>query len=390
MADTPQECYYETEKWRVRDFSEKNPQGIIYYYWTYDEKGKRIFRTTGKRDFTEAVRYCRTLQKKGQLYISSAFRFDMYTKDFFDYGSCPYIQSRLLRGYSYTQGWAQRQRSLLVKTIQPFFSTTDIRTVSSRSIDEFILKLKKDGTGTKTLNHILTVLKVIFGYAVRNGLIERNPAEGLRPFNTRTREKGIFSREELRKLFGTPESSGLWKNRTHLLINCIAATTGMRLGEILALKSEDITETGITVSHSWNRLDGLKGTKTGRTRTVPLKPELRKAIDTFTADKSPEGFIFSTNGGATPINHKTVYVHFWRALDNIGIGKAERERRNISFHSYRHTFNTLLLEAGLPPETVRLMTGHSPQMTAHYSHVQLGNMPEVTEVQELSCSQVFV
>jgi hypothetical protein len=39
----------------------------------------------------------------------------------------------------------------------------------------------------------------------------------------------------------------------------------------------------------------------------------------------------------------------------------------------------LLLEAGVHPETVRLITGHSVRMTAHYAHVQLGNMPEILE-----------
>jgi hypothetical protein len=39
----------------------------------------------------------------------------------------------------------------------------------------------------------------------------------------------------------------------------------------------------------------------------------------------------------------------------------------------------MLLEAGVHPETVRLITGHSAQMTAHYAHVQLVNMPDVLE-----------
>ena len=92
------------------------------------------------------------------------------------------------------------------------------------------------------------------------------------------------------------------------------------------------------------------------------------------------GFLFSVNNGRTPIDHKMVYRHFWHALSKIGINNELRKERNVSFHSYRHTFNTMLLEAGVHPETIRLITGHSAiNMTARYSHIQLSNMPEIIE-----------
>jgi integrase len=165
----------------------------------------------------------------------------------------------------------------------------------------------------------------------------------------------------------------------HLLINCVAATTGLRLGEILALQPENLSETTINIIHSWNRLEGLKGTKTGKTRTVPLTPQLRLALTNYIQKHNTDGFIFSSNGGKSPIDHKAVYKHFWQALSNIGITKELRKERNLSFHSYRHTFNTMLLEAGVHPETIRLITGHSANMTARYSHLQLSNMTEITE-----------
>jgi integrase len=83
-------------------------------------------------------------------------------------------------------------------------------------------------------------------------------------------------------------------------------------------------------------------------------------------------FIFTYN--TLPMSHKSVYKRFYVALDTIGLDKAERKARNITFHSYRHLFNTRLLESGLAPETVRLLTGHSTAMTARYSHVQLANL----------------
>jgi integrase len=350
---------------------------VYFYYWVYDNDGKRKYRSTGKLSYNEALKYCRSLQVRGQLFQSTSYSFDIFTKDFFDYEKCPYIKSRLLRGYSYGKTWAKRQRSLLQHIIQPYFNDTDIRTISSKTIDDFTLQLRQNNTGAKTLNHILTTLKAVFGYAERTGIIDINPVKGIKPFKATAREKGVFTREELSTLFSNPEKSKIWNNPMHFLLNCLAATTGLRMGELLALMPEDISGTTIKITHSWNRLDGLKGTKTGKTRVVPISLELGLALERYINTNNISSFIFSTNGGKKPIDHKAVYKYFWNALTNSGIDKKSREIRNISFHSYRHTFNTLLLESGIHPETIRLITGHSANMTARYSHIQLNNMPEI-------------
>jgi integrase len=355
-------------------FPRRSRKTVFYYYWIYDKEGKRKFRSTGKTNYDDAVKYCRNLQIKGQLHHGTSYAFDAYTKDFFIYGKCPYISYRLLRGYSYGKSWAKKQRSLLQNVIKLQFADTDIRIISSKIIDDFILRLREKNVGAKTLNHILNAIKVIFGYAEKTGVIETNPAEGIKPFKVAILEKGIFTREELSLLFKEPEKSEIWTNPMHYLINCIAATTGLRLGEILALRPENITDTVIKVEYSWNRLEGLKGTKTGKTRIVPVLPELGKLLNGYISNHESSGFLFSSNNGRTPIDHKAVYKCFWKALSDIGITQELRKKRNLSFHSYRHTFNTMLLEAGVHPETIRLATGHSVNMTAQYSHIQLGNM----------------
>jgi len=360
-------------------YPRRSRMNVFYYYWIYDIDGNRKYRSTGKTDYNEALKYCRSLQIKGQLFNGTSSSFDIYTKDFFVFDKCPYIANRLLRGYRYGKTWAQRQRGLLVNVIQPYFKDSDIRNISSKMIDGFLLQLRQEKTGAKTLNHILTTTKAIFKYAESTGMIEANPAEGIKPFKITSKEKGIFTREELTRLFNNPVESEIWTSLMQFLFNCIAATTGLRLGEILALRPENISETAITVEHSWNHLEGLKCTKTGKTRTVPISLELGKALNSYIQTNHINGFLFSANKGKTPIDHKTVYKHFKYALAKIGINEETREKRNISFHSYRHTFNTILLEARVHPETIRLLTGHSVNMTARYSHIQLNNMPEIAD-----------
>jgi integrase len=365
-------------------FPRRSRGTVYYYYWIYEANGKRKYRSTGKLTYNEALKICRSLQIKGQLYKATSYAFDIFTRDFFIYEKCPYIRGKLLRGFSYGRTWAKKQRTLLENIIVPQFKEMDIRNISSTMIDDFVLKLRKSNYGVKTINHILTAIKTIFGYAMQNSFIETNPAEGIRPFKNTVKEKGIFTKMELKKLFVSFIQSEVWPNPIHLFINAIAATTGMRLGEILALRPENIIGNTISVEYSWNRLEGLKCTKTGKNRIVPIPHELSIVIHEYISNNYITEYIFSANNGKTPIDHKTVYKHFWQALSTIGINHDNRKARNISFHSYRHTFNTMLLEAGVHPETLRLITGHSANMTARYAHLQLGNMPKILETISLT------
>ncbi|MCL2244201.1 MAG: site-specific integrase [Treponema sp.] len=360
-------------------FPRRSRKTILYYYWIYDCNGKRKYRSTGKQDYYEAIKFCRSLLIKGQLYLGTSYSFKSYTEDFFIYDKCPYIKSRLLRGYSYGKTWAKKERSLLVKYIQPYFKETDIRTISQNMIDNFILSLKESNIGVKTCCHIISAIKVIFKYANKTGVIETNPAEGVLPFKNNVIEKGIFTREELILLFSNPERLCIWDNSMQFLLNCIAANTGMRLGEVLALRPDNISEKKIIIEYSWNEIEGLKSTKTGKKRIVPISTGLGEAIRSYIINNKIKGYIFSANEGKTPISHKMVYKYFWKALSKIGICKDTRKMKNISFHSYRHTFNTMLLESNINPELIRLVTGHTVNMTSRYSHVQLGNLPGISE-----------
>ena len=346
---------------------------IVYYYWAYRDNGRRIYRSTRVDTFEKAILYCRNLLKNGKLVVEKSYLFENYVELFFVYNACPYIEKRLIRGKSYTKGWAQAQRNLLEARILPVFGKTDIREIYEKSIETWLLGLKKDGVGTKTLNHLITVLRIIFGYAEKSHVIDENPMTNIELFSTKTREKGILSREELALLFSG--NTGIkWRSKMHFALNLTAAMTGMRLGEILALKFEMVQPNYINVAYSWSETDQLKCPKSGKTRKIPISESLHLLLHSLSNDKATSDFIFSH--GEKPINHKSVYKQYNRALEMIGITKEIKKQRNITFHSYRHLFNTILLENGLAPETIRLLTDHTPGMTARYSHAQLTNIKQ--------------
>jgi len=342
-----------------------------YYYWAYLSDGKKVYRSTGEDTYEKAVRYCHNLIKLGKLVEEKCYTFGKYTEKFFVFEDCPYIKTRLLHGKSYTKGWAKAQRNLLMSKIIPEFGELDIREIFEARIEAWLLRIKQDGAGTKTLNHLITVLRIIFGYAAKSHIIEDNPMANIELFSVKAVEKGILSRDELVRLF-SGNSGAVWRSKMHYALNLTALMTGMRLGEILALKYEMVKPSVITVAYSWSESDQLKCPKNGKTRKIPISENLYRLLHSLNEGREPSDFIFSH--GDKPIGHKSVYKQYYRALESIGIDSLHRKELNLTFHSYRHQFNTMLLESGIAPETVRLLTGHSPGMTERYSHVQLTNI----------------
>jgi integrase len=92
----------------------------------------------------------------------------------------------------------------------------------------------------------------------------------------------------------------------------------------------------------------------------------------FWADNTPD----------KPCDYKVITRGLYRALAQIGISDAERRRRCLSFHSWRHWLNSQLIEAHVPAEKIRMLTGHSSsEMTLLYYHAQVDAMADVRGVQ---------
>ena len=84
-----------------------------------------------------------------------------------------------------------------------------------------------------------------------------------------------------------------------------------------------------------------------------------------------EDFIFFGRKREIPLDHRIIERNFYEALKKIGISEEERTRRVICFHSWRHFFNSLLINSRIPIPKVQTLTGHSTQrMTENYFHAQ--------------------
>jgi site-specific recombinase XerD len=215
------------------------------------------------------------LFKRDRLLQNKAPLFKDYTADWFDYDKCLYIKSRLIRGFTYSRSFADGQRSTLTKIVQPYFGKYPLDTITVTFIEKWLSSLKEQGYANVSINHHLSTLKVIFNEAFRRGDISVNPVLAVRPL-AESKENGVFNSEEAGKLFDEGSIANVWEgNEPYYLLNLIASQTAMRLGEIQALLRDNIYPDHIDIKHSWDRIYGLKGTKTNKPRQVPISTELR-------------------------------------------------------------------------------------------------------------------
>jgi integrase len=95
------------------------------------------------------------------------------------------------------------------------------------------------------------------------------------------------------------------------------------------------------------------------------------------------GYIFSENGGESPVTAEKIARHYVLALKRIGINHEEKMKRQLSFHSWRHFFNTLMRMSDVADSKVQSVTGHrSMRMTDHYTHFDTRQFNEIRDVQE--------
>jgi len=345
---------------------------IIYYYTTYDDLGKRHQFSTGKNNEVEAYQFCLERMSKGSLVPNSRLFFEEYTKDWFTQDKCPYHQVRIKKGRTFSKSSIDNKRRILKRHLLTFFTGKKLDLISTRDIESWLSDKRDSGYSHNSCNHYLAVLRLIMGEAKRNEDIPENPVSSVIPYAKNSKEKGILTSEEFKTLFDPADVQRNWGgSELHFLINYTAALTGMRIGELLALTKENIEGQFIRVKHSWDRTYGIKSTKTGKNRTVPIPTELSKRLLAL-VNKSNSRYIFSCKSPFSPVDHKTVQIYLKRALKGIGISDTERKQRNITFHSWRHFANTKMRERGMADSVVRSILGHeSSRMTDLYSHIDV-------------------
>lgn len=214
------------------------------------------------------------------------------------------------------------------------------------------------GLSTKTVTDVLSVIRNILEFAVKKGRIIPCDGSAVQVKHI-SKEIRVLSRSEQKKLCQYLYSE-LDSYNIGILI-CLF--TGLRVGEICALRWEDISFSDQTlhVHHTLQRIQdkagGEKKTKIVITtpksscsiRTIPIPDALNNILMSYRIVS--KGYLL-TNSDSKYVEPRTMQNHFKRALKKSGIEAA-------SFHSLRHTFATRCIELGFDVKSLSEILGHA-------------------------------
>nr|WP_321261167.1 tyrosine-type recombinase/integrase [uncultured Sphaerochaeta sp.] len=290
---------------------------------------------------------------------------------------CEYVKAEKLRGRQLSKQYITTNRQLLNRYILPTFKSTALIDITPSRIEtwqRYLIEKKK--LSPKYANNILSIFSVILDEARRQGHIAINPAREVRTLANNSKERGILSFDEARELL---TNLSYWDNPMAYTASLLAACTGMRLGEIRALRPSDLRDGYIHVEHSVDLYGALKSTKTGDKRDLPIPGSLMETLKKLAKLSGKCDRIFSV--ADVPIGSKTIRFSLYRALSRMGIEEAERVKRNITFHSWRHFLNSQLLSNGVNELKTRKITGHSTAaMTEHYAKFLVNDFADVLKI----------
>jgi len=251
-----------------------------------------------------------------------------------------------------------------IKHLIPGIGRHSLAKLSPQHLQLFYNKKLADGLSPTTVHAIHSMLHRALEDALQMGLVNRNVSEMLKPPRRGHREMMPLSVSEVQRFLEVVREDRFYA------LYVLALSTGMREGELLGLRWQDVDLARRTVQVRMNVQETsgryiLAETKTAYSRrTVALT---QVAVDALAAHWRQQqqrrarigdawedlGLVFPNRNGGIMIPHNITKRSFKKHLEAAGLSRA------IRFHDTRHTAATLLLSSGVNVKVVSEMLGHS-------------------------------
>ncbi|HAR42778.1 MAG TPA: hypothetical protein DCS07_09160 [Bdellovibrionales bacterium] len=240
----------------------------------------------------------------------------------------------------------------LAKWIPEDWAKKELKSFTKLDVHELLNERMPPETTQHTRKWVLKVIKRVFQMAVDHGKLEKNPCNGL-TIKVPEPEKKVLTNEEVKTFLIEAKTT----NHRFYPIWVLALFTGMRSGELYALKWTDIDleEKTISVTRSWNSKNGFKSTKNQKSRVVPISDDLSHFLKELKLKRGDTEFVLPHHQEWTRGEGAKVTRAFCEA---IGVS-------DIRFHDLRATFITNLLARGEPLVRVMATVGHSDMETTN-------------------------
>jgi integrase len=267
-------------------------------------------------------------------------------------------------------------RYSIAKYLNPRWGERPVNAIRSADVEAFRDELMASKLSARTVVRHLTVAHGVFKFALRQRWLDVNPGSAEyvdRPTVSYSGEYRTYDREELAALVRAADGQDK-------VLFLAAAMTGLRQGELLALRWRDIdfANQRVHVRRAWSQAAKTEKTpKSGKVRSVPLVPDLIAPLDDlsrrehFTQDSD---LVFCSIAGC-PLDGWALRRRYGRAVKAAGLPMKKTKRGMapvVTFHGLRHLFGSTAVRA-FPLSDVQAMLGHAHiTTTMRYVHHRPG------------------
>jgi integrase len=378
------------------------PDGRVVYFWKRSDTPFIYFSLDGGKKWQSTKERTKKAARESILHqlgygpnqtnISSGPTLRKYVKEAWN----EHIEAKAKRGKALSGKYIKESLAYIDKyVLDDPIANLPIRSIKVGHLEDFqsrLMDIKVDVSGVinyRTINRILGSLRPVFRRAEERDLIDKNPYKPFSFLDEKTKPQSIFTIEELNMLFPKDawESGNFspWKDEIDYTAFIVAASTGMRRGEIIAVtwKEIDLDNESIEIKQSWSREDGVGETKGQRPRSMPILDTLiwsdTRAVDALKnlqkQQRSHKIAVLNNPVFGYPDGtlHKETWwnKHFNNALKYAGIDKYMYcpDNQPLIPHSFRATLASCA-EGILSDEQIQEFFGWtSYRMQQHYTHI---------------------
>lgn len=225
----------------------------------------------------------------------------------------------------------------------------------------FLASLADVGINARSQSRIISSLRSFYAFLKLDGFIESDPAELLRSPKIGMRLPDVLTLQEIDDIINAIDLSKREGQRNRAILE-VLYSCGLRVSEVCSLRLSDLY-----LGEGFIRVTG-KGDKQ---RLVPISDRAVAELEAYFVDrnmipikKGYEDFVFISERLKKPLSRIMVFHFIKELVGLVGI------KKNVSPHTFRHSFATHLLEGGANLRVIQAMLGHeSISTTEIYTHI---------------------
>jgi integrase/recombinase XerD len=250
-----------------------------------------------------------------------------------------------------------------VYKLEKYFSEKSLETlpanVSYSDLKDFLIWYGGNNRNTRTQSRVLSGIRAFYRYLLIEGEIEENPASLLESPKIGLKLPEVLSVIEIDRIIGEIDLSKPEGHRNKAIIETLYGC-GLRVSELVNLRLTDI--------HYGEEFVVVTG-KGDKQRLVPVSKKALREIDIYKQDRNllpvikDQNILFLNRRGSR-LTRAMIFTIIKDLAAKAGIQK------NISPHTFRHSFATHMIEAGADLRAVQEMLGHESILTTEiYTHI---------------------